>query len=304
MELVNATQIIKTQHKRDIIIKDYFAKGELMMLFAPTGAGKTFNALSMALSLSCGGSIYGDAVVGNYRTLYLDGEMGTGAIARRLDGLMTSRGITRADDLWTMSPDLFHNNTFPNISKEEIQNYFDSYIDSYGIQILILDNYNTLTNDQDIGDNEFLTWARLEGWLKRLKNKGVSVIMVHHTNKLGQMPSGTVRKDNLMDCILNIMPSPIANKDETLLEVDFKKSRWTGEVPRKLLELVKTDRGMHLELMDYETTLVERVRDMFEAKGLEYVTGRLKIPSWKIKDICNFQPKSKGSSVNDLESFF
>lgn len=290
-----ASMLARGKDNRELIIDNYFAKGELMMLFAPTGAGKTFNALNMGLSLACGGSIFNNPVISSHRVLYLDGEMGSGAIGLRLKHLMESRGISEADNLMVLSPDYFQDFSFPNLSLEHNQKYFENLISQYGIEILILDNYNTLTNDQELGDNEFLLWSRLEAWLKKLKNQGISVILIHHTNKQGIFASGTVKKDNLMDVILKLSLSPLAEKGETLIEVDFEKSRWTEKLDKKLLKLVKTKDGAQLVQLNYTKELEERVLEMYEDRGLDYVVSRLKIPNWVIKDICDIKPRKQKS---------
>jgi hypothetical protein len=40
---------------------------------------------------------------------------------------------------------------------------------------------------------------------------------------------------------------------------------------------------------------------MFDDRGFEYVTNRLKIPAWVVRDICDIKPKEQQTSKNTLQ---
>lgn len=300
IEPINADVLVqRARDTRGIIIDDYFARGELMMMFAPSGVGKTFNALNMGISMACGGKFYGDNVIGDYRVLYVDGELGIDPIGMRLAELLKARNISSCSNLSLLSPDMLKAKAFPSLSLESTQEFFDCHIKRYGINVVILDNYNTLVDD---GGNMFFAWSQVSKWLNKLKNSQISVVLIHHTNKQNNDPAGTVKMEQQMDCVIKFSNSPLAEEGEKLIEMEWKKTRWTRTPSKKLLNLVEhSDGSKALRLLNYKAVASERILEMYEKRGLSYVSNRVKIPIWQIRDICNIT--SKDAIKEDKKDF-
>ena len=297
MNLPNANDLVNSQIPKINIIDDYFAEGEILMMFAPSGVGKTFNALNMAISISHGGRVYGDAVIDSRRCLYVDGEMGARALGNRLREMLKARHIANCSDLVTIPCDIFQDGVL-NLSLEQNQNYVTEQIKLHGIKVLFLDNYNTLCPDDG---NMFLTWDKVSKWLRQLKALGVATVLVHHTNKQNEQFAGSAKMHQMMDVVINFTNSPLARAGEKLIEMNFDKVREGQVKEKKLLQLLVDEEAKTKKLvsLDYQSMLKERLVEDYDNWGFQYVNNKYSIPQWRIREICNIKPKDTPKGESD-----
>ena len=82
-----------------------------------------------------------------------------------------------------------------NITHPLIQKGITDYCISETVKVLILDNLSTLGSGMK--ENESDSWEQVNNWLLDLRRRKISVIIVHHAGRSGQMRGTSRREDNL-----------------------------------------------------------------------------------------------------------
>jgi DNA polymerase III delta prime subunit len=179
---------------REMIMSPWLEEGSLILLASPPGIGKTLFAMELAASCSEGR----DAMDGLWHVekpvpvLTVDGELHWEDLIDRSKLLGLRKSLVLSKVFYE------HKNGQPplNIADEEgIRGPLTSYIIKRGIKLLILDNIYSLVIGLD--HNFEREWSPLNQWLISLRNKGIAVIIVHHTGKKGDQLGTSSRKFNI-----------------------------------------------------------------------------------------------------------
>ncbi|GHU19483.1 hypothetical protein FACS189472_09330 [Alphaproteobacteria bacterium] len=89
-------------------------------------------------------------------------------------------------------------------------------------ELLILDNISTLTS---VKENEADSWLNIQKWLIRLRQKNISVLLIHHAGKNGGQ-RGSCRKEDILDTVIALKrPSDYENHEGSKFDVKFEKCR-------------------------------------------------------------------------------
>lgn len=268
-----------------LILGEYLAKGETLLLYAPTGQGKTVNALLLSVALSTGGTFFTWKAKKPMPVLFVEGgELTAKGIAGRMRDIYKSQGITSDPNFHLKAPT--KSNPFVyNITDPSHQELLLRYVDEYGIECVVFDNYNSLRLEED---NEFLAWKRLEKFLNRLKVRGVASVVIHHTNKEGQKQSGVQRKVDYCDTVIRIQISRLSTKKKkedlgkVYIEVEMEKFRWGSREPTTLWELVFTHEELKLLPVDYEEILLQTIKEDLNKYGISYVRKKFDFLGYKL----------------------
>ncbi len=179
----------------------------LTLLHGPRGLGKTFVALSIAWAVASGGPFLGWRAPEPRRVLYIDGEMPIYDMGQRLklfgpepppllEFLMA--------DLNEKLPDLGEPEGLTWLVKHALLSTGEGETPRLRPKLLVLDNLASLvgrrSNDPD-------RWTALQDFLVGLRRRGVSVLVVHHTNKRGGQ-RGTSRREDVLDLVLALRRPP------------------------------------------------------------------------------------------------
>jgi RecA-family ATPase len=285
---ITGSQILtkEVSRKGRHILDEYLAEGETMMLYAPTGQGKTINALMLGIAWSTGTDFYGWRAVEPFPVLFVEGgELGAYGIAERAQAIYRRKGIKVDDNFHLKAPTAQQPFTF-DITDKNHQKLIDQYCEEWGIRAIIFDNYNSLRNEED---NEFMAWNRLEKWLNRLGGKGIASVIIHHTNKEGRQQSGAQRKSDYCDLILRIEKSILSTDDSRdlsagkhYIEIEMEKFRWGKALPVQLQELIFHDGELELNKVDYHKIMEERIEEDFDKYGRSYINKKYKFLGYKI----------------------
>jgi putative DNA primase/helicase len=109
-----------------------------------------------------------------------------------------------------------------------------------GVGLLVLDNLEALmANCQNRPD-----WKAVNAWVGELKSRGVTVLIVHHPNKKGDM-LGTVAIRNSLDAALLLEDEGDENKDCIAYALVWDKARDLSQSERKPIhvELDPNEKG-------------------------------------------------------------
>ena len=143
---------------------------------------KTFTALSAALAVAGGATLFHWHAPNPKQVLYVDGEMPAQAMQDRLISL--ARGTDATEEairnLSIITPDM-QNRPMPDLSTPAGQYALEPFLDN--VRLLVLDNLSTLCRSGK--ENEAQSWQPIQSWLLDLRRRGISVLLVHHAGKSG-----------------------------------------------------------------------------------------------------------------------
>ena len=211
------------------VIEPILPEQGLGMLYSKRGTGKTFVALEIGISVAMGTSkLFSWKVPKPRPVLYVDGEMPANRMQARLRSIVMGHGMRELPGDPTyfriITPDLQERGVFPNISSREGQNLIEEHLT--GFELLILDNLSALCRSGK--ENEGDDWVPVAEWALRLRQRGISVLFIHHAGKGGEQ-RGTSRREDLLDCVIALRPTPEHHASDGLrCEVHMEKLRNSG----------------------------------------------------------------------------
>src|SRR5436190_9589833 len=138
---------------RKKLLGDWFCEGDLGLMFASRGVGKTWLALAMAQALSTGGKLGDWQAHAPVKVLYIDGEMPPDLMRDRCRGLKAINV-----NLEFLNHEILFERTGKvlNITKPDVQRAITQRCVSSGTKMLILDNLSTLASGMK--ENEADSW--------------------------------------------------------------------------------------------------------------------------------------------------
>lgn len=220
------------------IIDPIIPAESLALLHAPTGAGKTWLSLQMALSVALGRKFLDWNVPEAHNVLYVDGEMKQRIIRNRLKMLNNGK-----------IPDTFHllsserlRNTPLNLNAAESQDRVMKCLEHMQVagcnpKLIIFDNISSLCSGGNENNNSDLD--SIIQWQIKLRHLGYSVIMVHHSSKGSGSQRGASRRTDIIDTHIALVP-PSSPGKELKFTISFEKFREDVRPEKLSVELTKT----------------------------------------------------------------
>ncbi len=209
---------------REMLLSPIIPEQGLVMMHAPRGIGKTHISLMVAYTVAMGGQMFDQKWTcdNSNKVLFVDGEMPLVVIQERLAKIVNSANseMTGDDNLLIITPDL-QNRGISDLSTPQGQQTIEEHLE--GVKLLILDNYSSLCRSGR--ENEGESWIPLQEWFLTLRRRGLSVLLVHHSNKTGSQ-RGTSRKEDLLDTIITLRkPETYDPREGARFEVHYEKAR-------------------------------------------------------------------------------
>lgn len=194
---------------REFLLDPVLRQGESMMLWAPTGVGKTMLLLSAALAIAGGGELLGWRVARPWRVLAVDGEMAVEDLQERLRMLApTVAGLDAeqaAVNLCILArSDQKPGARFPDIASAEGQEEVLRLARQHRADLVLLDNFATLAEVED--ENEAAAMNPVLAFLLRLKQERIACVLVHHSGKTGDSFRGSSKLATTFEVILGLKP--------------------------------------------------------------------------------------------------
>jgi len=229
--------------QRSFVIDPILMDRQVAMIYAPTGVGKTWFTLSLAvatwftLSLAVaaasgnGAGFLGFQGVGEgTRVLVIDGEMDVEDLKQRLDLIVNAVNAdqTKVRDNLILASRQHQpfDVDFPDIASDDWQSEVLRYCSDAGIKLLILDNFSTLAPSIE-DENSSAKIGRVNAMLLKAKQAEVTSILVHHANKTNASYRGSSNLVVTLDLIISLSrPDNYTNVDgETAFTIEFEKVR-------------------------------------------------------------------------------
>lgn len=213
--------------ERELLLSPWLPKGGLTMIHAAPGIGKTHVALNIGFAVATGGKFFGWDAPKKRKTLYCDGEMPASAVKHRLKDILQASPSKDISNLIVFSPDT-QDAAMPDLSLPQGQAIIDSLIAEHEIEFIIIDNLSCFLRSGV--ENEAESWAPMQSWLLRLRNRVISALLIHHQGKGGKQ-RGSSKKEDILDTIISLKrPSDYCAEQGARFILDFEKTRgFSGE---------------------------------------------------------------------------
>jgi putative DNA primase/helicase len=252
--------------EQEMLLSPWITNQTLAMLYGQRGFGKTQVALTIALTIAEGGTMFGRWVAEKPRcVLYLDGEMAAVELQERLRAFTAASGgiISHPENLIIITPDL-QDGPMPDISSRHGQAMVEAHLN--GVDLLIIDNLSTLCQGGEENSSE--SWKTMDVWLRSLKSKGISVLIIHHAGKGGQQ-RGTSKKEDALNTVVALKkPSDYEAEQGARMDILFEKTRgFTGDMAKPFCaQLCSGDEGqLFWKVSDYHNEQREKVTELMDA---------------------------------------
>lgn len=220
------------RNPRGHLLSPWLREGESLMVYAPTGCGKSMLVLSLAIAIAGGGSVLGWKAPRPRKVLIVDGEMPEDDTTDRAKSLMG--GIEELDhDAAGQNLRIISQQAqpiecvFPNLSDPEGQEWILKEAMSHNAELVILDNFSTLAECSD--ENSSASFNGIIRFLKRMKQAGIGVLLVHHSGKGAKAETyrGSSRLATTFEVIIGLAPDE-ETREEGVLSFRLNWDKYRG----------------------------------------------------------------------------
>ena len=218
---------------RKKIMADWFREGDLGYIFGFRGVAKTWFALGLGTALATGGKIGEWQAHETVQVAYLDSEMPAEDIRSRVTGL----GLDENENFHLLNHELLFERTgkVVNVNNLTIQKAITRYCVANKIQVFIIDNLST--SAYGMRENEADSWEQMNRWLLELRREKISVIIIHHAGRAGNM-RGTSKREDAAFWVIQLD--------------DAKKDSDDRNGARFISRFTKSSRNTQLDVPSYE----------------------------------------------------
>jgi RecA-family ATPase len=239
------------------------------MIAGPRGCGKSFLVMLIAYAIVAKKPLWPWGMGSGATVLYLDGEMRLFTIQERLRSIHAKNS----------NPDSIEEfgNRFQIISRDhasvsigsidsvEGQEQIEKLI-SPETKLVLIDNISACTNS---GSENSIAWATTKTWLIKLRQKGISVLLVHHAGKNGQQRGSSAHED-LLDYSILLSPLPSStDRDDTRFSIEHTKLREHFPELRQKYEcsIWTEEEVLRHEIVPMATQLSDLVKEIIRLSG-------------------------------------
>jgi len=231
---INAAELLARPFPpRHLVIDPWLRSGESALIWAGSGVGKTMLTLSLALAISGGGKVWEWTCRTPRRTLIVDGEMHLQDLQERLKMLsgsaVTDLDLAKVGENLSLiaRQDQKPTSTFFDVTDEEHQIELLRRCKNDKIDVLIIDNLSTVADGlQD--ENDATAFRCVQSFLLRMKQAGITTILVHHARKDGQEPRGSTALATTFEAILGLKKPSVPVHGKASFVASFSKFRAQG----------------------------------------------------------------------------
>lgn len=239
---------------REFLLTPWFKEGHSALLWAPSGVGKTFLSLTIALAVAGGGEFLGWHSPRSRKVLVIDGEMHLEDLRDRCAALLNSvEGIDRnaaGKNLTILARQAQHPDApFPDLAEPEGREEVMRRIASEQYALVILDNFSTLATVED--ENAAHAMNPVLQFLWKFKQAGCACILVHHSGKGGDRYRGSSKLETTFEAILGLRKLDDSPFDEPTgarfhMKWDKYRDQRGTAMQERTVSLVSDDDGRRL----------------------------------------------------------
>jgi putative DNA primase/helicase len=176
--------------------------GDLAMVYASRGVGKTMVSLGISVALAFGDQFLRWKAAKPVRVLYLDGEMAGSVMQERVLAFIPSDAAENlAENFRLFTPDLLsEGQPLPDLSTAAGQERVEQTLHA-DTKVVVIDNISAWCRSGK--ENESESWIPVADWLLTLRRRGIAVLLVHHAGKNGQQ-RGASKREDLLDLVVEL----------------------------------------------------------------------------------------------------
>lgn len=265
---------------RDPILGEWLLERGLALVYAPSGIGKSWFALSVALAAAGGGKVHDWQAPEARKVLLVDGEMDTADMKERLGVCLKATGLTpdeqrkAAQNLMVWSRrDQPDGVDFPDLGDGEGRDALLERVRIHRPALVILDNVSTLVTVAE--ENAAESWNPFLETLQALQQAGAAVLVVHHAKKAASGRGGyrgSQKLSVLFDTIMSLSDGrPGAEGASFLIQVEKSRRLIAGARDGVLAHLIHDPEGG--PRWEFEARRDGRLHELVAVvRGREHVT--------------------------------
>lgn len=219
--LMDGTAFVGQQvPERPALLGSFLRAGDLGFIYAPRGVGKTWISLLMAGAIARG-SVLGEwsaGTAGPRRVCYVDGEV-------NLPDAIERAALTQLPQhVHWLHHERVADNTGRGINLADAgqQEGLLAMLRERKIEVLFLDNLSCLF--RGMAENEADAWEMVLAWLLELRRHNITVILVAHAGRNGEM-RGTSRREDAAHWILKLEDAGDSESNGAEFKSRFTKNR-------------------------------------------------------------------------------
>ena len=202
----------------------WLREGGLIMIYGPRGLGKTFFALGLGLSLATGENFIRWPITKPVGVLFVDGEMMLTDLRERITGMLSTKPSA---EIQIISHEVVFDKQERDLDfgSDLWQTALETHLEANpNIKVVILDNLSCLL--PSIREDKRDDWSsKVMPWLIRMRRRGISVVLIHHSGKGGDQ-RGTSSREDQLDTVIKLSPLPDADATRgAQFRISFSKSR-------------------------------------------------------------------------------
>lgn len=196
----------------------------LSMIYGWRGTGKTHMSLGIFFAVGTGSSFLNWKADRPRKVLLIDGEMPGPALQERLAAIVAASDIEPLPGyLSILTPDL-QSGPMPDLASYAGQDAITEVIEQVGAELIILDNISCLVRGTG-RENDAESWTSVSEWALLQRQRGRSVLFIHHSGKSGQQ-RGTSKREDLLDVVISLRRPPDYDPATgACFEIHFEKAR-------------------------------------------------------------------------------
>lgn len=237
----------------DFLLGEVLSTTSRAMLVAPTGIGKTNFSLALGMAIAAGGGfLHWRPGEGPRRVLFVDGEMSSRLMRRRLEDTARRLGDTPAD-FFVLNRELHPD--MPPLDTAEGQKFIEDVIAAVGgVDLIEFDNVQALIAGSMIEEEP---WQRVLPWARSLTARTIGQLWVHHTGHDETHAYGTKTREWQLDTVM--LAERIERPDADIaFRLSFPKAR----------ERTPENRA------DFEPAVISLVADQWQSERSREIRAR------------------------------
>ena len=257
---------------REMILDPVLSTSALMEVAGFRGVGKTYIGLSMAACIATGEGFLKWKAPSPRRVLYIDGEMAANELQERTKAITEAFGIPERGYFKIWTPDIAQR--VPDLSTAEGQAMIEPWLKD--VEVVFIDSISTLcrTGVEDRAED----WTPIQDWLLRLKRRGISTVLFHHTGWNTDRGRGTSKREDVLNTVVLLKALEDSGNGETKFEVRLTKKRGVhgraatpiqaqfcirdGKIEWTYIECVDADMDLAVELSQSGMTQRDIAREL------------------------------------------
>lgn len=279
----NFTEFLSEKHhETKELMGPWLRSGEINMIFAARGTGKTVFCYSLAHAMATGQPFLRWNPPAASKVFFIDAESSDTLMHKRFSRVEDGSEVSALPEnlkILTRTSSGF----LPNLSTQEGQNIY--YPLMMAADVTIVDNLLTIAPPLDTKDDDVKIWYRIKPFIYKLRNAGKTVLLIHHSAKSG-VQYGTSIRENDMDNIIKLSNPTFSDNDMALpLYFEFEKGRDLAADQREPLFITYEVIGSKAQ-WTYQNGTEHRKKEIIRAaqtiKNKALIAAKVNCPTWLV----------------------